>query len=132
MGLQYKVESHFVVIVGTLINFQLCELTWFQLIFNFNKCNSKFEFFTNTQSILYGHIVHSSILYMPPHSFIQIHPFVYIPSHLLYKVHQHNWALVQLPQHTQSSQLFWPTSLAILPNLTYIGSKLDIGRQVGR
>jgi hypothetical protein len=78
MKVSYKVEFHCVVIVGMWINFQLCKLTWFQLVFNFNKCNSNFGFLNNTLPPLlyvisfidpyylpYYPFVHSSILYHP-------------------------------------------------------------------
>jgi hypothetical protein len=53
--------------------YQLCKLTCFQLIFNFNECNSKFEFFANTLPPLLYVISSIHPYYMPYYSFI--HPY---------------------------------------------------------
>jgi hypothetical protein len=46
----------YVVIARMLTNFQLCKLTSFQVIFNYN---SKFEFHANTLPPLLCHTIHS-------------------------------------------------------------------------
>jgi hypothetical protein len=101
MKVSYKVESHCVVIVGMWINFQFCKLTWFQLIFKFNKCNSSFEIYRqHITAIVVCYIIHWSILSIC--SLIHIVPSIHFPSHLLDKytrftnIVQHSWAYVNL------------------------------------
>jgi hypothetical protein len=112
MKMSYKVEFCCVVIVGMWINFQLCKLTWFQLVFNFNKCNSKFEIswqLITAIVVCYHPLIHNicHIIHLFIHPYYAIHPF----------------SKPSPRQYTRFTNIVGPLLIwTTLPSLTYLTS----------
>jgi len=70
------------VTIGMLSNFLLYKLSWFQLVFNFNECNSKIQFLVNTLlPLLY--VISSLHPYYTTHSY-PYHSFIHIICHIIH------------------------------------------------